>query len=167
MNNWDKYFLEICNVVASNSKCLSRKVGAIVVQDKSIVSTGYNGPPRGVPSCSNRYWNDLNITKNLNGIKFNQDKCPRQTLGFKSGEALDLCVAGHGERNAIINAAREGVKVKGGIMYMNCGISCTPCLVEIINAGISEIVVTEMTCYDRMAEYLIFNSKLKVRKFDI
>ena len=163
---WDKYFLNICNVVASNSKCLSRKVGAIIVQDKSIISTGYNGPPRGVPSCSERFEIDdvfFELCKKKRPKKTNI--CPRRTLGFKSGEGLEYCVAGHAERNCIVNAAREGIKVKGSIMYMNCNIPCTPCLVEIINAGISEIVVTGMESYDKMANYLIENSGLEVRLF--
>lgn len=168
--NWDEYFLDICNVLSKNSKCFSRKVGAIVVIDKSIVSTGYNGPPRGVPHCSERYKKDkllIDALKEKNIKVENENICPRRALGFKSGEGLEWCIAGHGERNSLINSAREGVKVKGGIMYMNCNIPCTPCLVEIINAGISEIVVTEIIAYDKMADYLIYNSNLKVRTFDL
>jgi len=175
MNKWDKYFLDVCNTVAGNSKCLSRKIGAIIIRDKSIISTGYNGPPRGVPSCTRRYHYDGDnlIDKSfymacLGKEKFvYDDHCPRQTLGFKSGEGLEWCVAGHAERNSIVNAAREGVSVKGAIMYMNCPVPCTPGLVEIITAGISEIVVTEMIYYDKMSEYLIKNSQLLVRQYDL
>ena len=77
-----------------------------------------------------------------------------------------MCVAGHAERNALINAARQGVATKGAKLYMNCGIPCTPCLVEIINAGIEEIIVTKLTYYDESAEYLVNNSKLKVRTYE-
>ncbi len=171
--NWDLYFHTICNVVSLNSKCLSRKLGAIVVRDKSIISTGYNGPPRSVPSCSERLKWDKNLflefkrkripISNIESLNI----CPRKILGYDSGEGLQYCVAGHAERNSLINAAREGISTKGAIMYMNCGIPCTPCLVEIINAGIEEIVVTATTYYDLMSQYLIEQSKLKVRMYDL
>ena len=165
---WDTYFLDICNTVSTNSKCLSRKIGAIIVRDKSIISTGYNGPPRGVQSCSERYKNDEKLIQLINKEHIqpeakDMNTCPRYYLGFKSGEGLEWCVAGHAERNAIVNAAREGVSVKGAIMYMNCGRSCTPCLIEIINSGISEIVTIKSTYYDLMGEYLVRESGLKVR----
>jgi len=149
--SWDEYYYNLCNAVASNSKCLSRKIGAIIVKDKSIISTGYNGPPRGIPQCDTR--------SGVDGV------CPRKKYGFASGEGLELCIAGHAERNAIVNAARHGIAVKGSIMYMSCPIPCSPCLVEIINSGIEEIVVTELSYYDKMAEYLIKESNLKVRKY--
>ena len=76
-------------------------------------------------------------------------------------------VLGYCSSAPLINAAREGIKVKGGIMYMNCSVPCTPCLIEIINAGILEIVVYSMQTYDVMANYLIINSNLKVRLFDL
>lgn len=172
--NWDEYFLCVCKTIASNSKCLSRKIGAIIVRDKSIISTGYNGPPSGVPPCEKRYF------VNKNGVNLDIDykhsvllkgninifQCPRQVLGFKSGEKLDICIAGHSERNSIVNAAKNGVCVKDSIMYMTCPIPCTPCLVEIINSGIKEIVVTDMSYYDQMGEYLIKQSGLKVRLND-
>ena len=171
--NWDQYFLNICDVISENSKCYSRKVGAIIVKDKSIISTGYNGPPRGVPPCDERYNNmlDTGLVKEFikrdipyrSGIK----NCPRRILNFKSREGLEWCVAGHGERNALINAARVGVSVKDCIMYMNCAVPCSPCLVEIINAGISEIVVTGFDHYDMMSKYLIEQSKLKVRTYEL
>ena len=156
---WDKYFFDICNAVAQNSKCLSRKVGAILVKDKSIIATGYNGPPRGVPSCglrglydstllkelrefeekNNIYFEDGCVGKNLpNMVKDYRDikfmECPRKLLNYKSGEGLHLCVAGHGERNALINAARHGVITNGATLYCNCPIPCKDCLIEIINA---------------------------------
>jgi dCMP deaminase len=93
-------------------------------------------------------------------------QCPRQFLGYKSGEGLHLCIAGHAERNAIVNAARYGIAVKGAQMYMNCPVPCTPCLIEIINAGISEVIVTELKYYDEMAEQLVKWSKLNVRIYE-
>jgi len=172
MEIWNEYFLGICNKVAENSKCMSRKIGAIIVKDKSIISTGYNGPPRGVPHCNRRHLYDPKLVEKLKyyfgcSNKYEDlTKCPRQLMGYKSGEGLEWCVAGHAERNAIVNAAREGIKVKGTTMFMNCNIPCTPCLVEIINSGISEIVVIDIEYYDISAKYLLCNSKLIARTFD-
>jgi len=165
---WDKYFLDVCNTISINSKCLSRKVGAVIVRDKSIISTGYNGPPAGVRPCNDRYYIDEKLkeeTLKKFGLhtKYDQNTCPRQILGFKSGEGLEWCIAGHAERNSIVNAAKNGVCVKDCIMYMNCPVSCTPCLIEIINAGIKEIVVTNLTYYDIMGEYLVRESGLNIR----
>lgn len=195
--NWDKYYLDLCNTVATNSKCLSRKIGAIIVMDKSIISTGYNGPPRGIPFCGKR-WNldDMYISKlreryseetfktsdiysrlkecglgHVMPLPKNivelETTCPRRVLGYKSGEGLDLCVAGHAERNSLINAARHGIAVKGAIMYMNCPIPCKDCLIEIINAGISEIVVSKLEYYDKISDYIVKESDIKIRVFNL
>jgi len=174
--DWDEWFYNICLSVAANSKCFSRKIGAVLVRDKSIISTGYNGPPRGVPTCDKRWFIDEKFRskyqdKILPNIKSLTGVCPRRALGIPSGQGLELCPAGHAERNALINAARHGVKTKGTpdeptTLYMSCNIPCSPCLVEIINAGVSEIVVTSLTYYDETAEYLLQNSELKVRLFN-
>ena len=171
VNSWDEYFYNVCKQVARNSKCFSRQIGAIVVIDKSIISTGYNGPPRGVPTCDRR-WRIDNLFREKYGSHIKEDtditgRCPRHIIGFKSGEGLDVCVAGHAERNSLINAARNGIATKGATMYMTCGIPCSPCLVEIINAGIKEIVVTNFNFYDELnSNYLLATSDLKVRVFD-
>lgn len=188
----DMTFLQICDLLAENSKCLSRKVGAVIVKDGAVVGTGYNGPPRGIPHCDVRHRYDDELWKEIKNncpvgtfdkraleklnmenvdwdyVRMNNEmgKCPRQMLGFGSGEGLEWCVAGHAERNVLINCAREGISTKGCVMYMNCGVPCSPCLVEIINAGISEIVVTNFGFYDKSAEYLVRNSHLKVRNYD-
>ena len=173
---WDEWYFEICETVAKNSKCLSRKIGAIMVRDKAVISQGYNGPPRGVPHCGIRHQIDMDLMSEY--VKLHDDLtivnelelkvCPRYELGFKSGEGLDWCIAGHAERNVLINAARMGISTKGAKMYMNCGIPCTPCLVEIINAGIEEIIVTKESYYDRSSKYVLNNNskKLKWRIFD-
>lgn len=159
---WDKYFMEIASVTASNSKCFSRQVGAVIVRDKSIVSVGYNGPPRNVPSCDNRNPNE-------------EKECPRKLNGFKSGEGLHMCIAGHAERNAIVNAARNGVSTIGCTLICNCGIPCKDCLIEIINSGITEIVYIANSgyklggdiYYDDMSKYLVETSGILVRGISI
>jgi len=169
--SWDEYFHELCKAVGKNTKCRSRQIGAILVRDKSIVSTGYNGPPRGVMTCQDRCLNDGSLMDCLieNGVDpqaaFESGKCPRQIIGFKSGEGLEWCVAGHAERNCLINAARNGIETRDTIMYMDCGIPCSPCLVEILNAGVKAIVVTKVEYYDVSAEYLMMSSNLKFRVF--
>ena len=170
MTKWKKYFLSVCNTVAANSSCLSRHIGAIIVRDKSIISTGYNGPPRGIPNCSDRWEHalDINLFKLMSQIKKDLPLgvCPRKILGYGSGQGLELCVAGHAERNALINAAREGVSVKGATMYMSCNIPCKDCLIEIINAGIKKIVVAQISYYDETSKYLIAQSDLEIDTFE-
>lgn len=159
----DTYFLRMCNTVSTNSKCLSRQIGAVIVKDKTVLSMGYNGPPRGVPHCNERYLcdenlQDLFIQKNIKMDKSIEHTCPRKILGFKSGEGLEWCIAGHAEENAIINAAREGISVKGATMYCNCPVPCSNCLIKIINAGIEKIVVTDFEYYDIMSKWLVNKS---------
>jgi dCMP deaminase len=169
---WDKWYHGLCEKVSENSQCFSRKVGSILVVDKAIFSQGYNGPPRGIRTCDTRWEVDENLRKvYLDKFKVPPafdtltGKCPRYVLGFKSGQGLEWCVAGHGERNSIINASREGFKVKGSTMYMNCGVPCTPCMVEILNAGISEIICTNAENYDISSVYLLKESKIKFRLY--
>ena len=169
MNYRDKYHFDICKTVATASKCLSRKIGAIIVRDKSIISTGYNGPPRGVCQCDQRWDLDLKDLKLPEDMTRHRGKCPRQVLGYASGQGLHLCNAGHAERNALINAAREGVSTKGCIMYMDCPTPCVPCLVEIINAGIVEVVCASLTIYEErssLTHLLLDQGKLKVRTYE-
>lgn len=170
--DWDKYFLRICDNVAENSKCLSRKVGAILVRENRVLCTGYNGPPSGVPHCDERYVSDGKLKDELEKKKITITKeslnvCPRRTLGLPSGTGLEWCIAGHGERNVLITAARFGIPTNGAKLYMNCGIPCTPCMIEIINAGIEEIIVTKESYYDLMSEWVLKNSSLRYRVYNI
>ena len=170
-SDWDEYFLKIAKAVGENSKCLSRQIGAILVRDKSIISTGYNGPPRGVPHCSERYSCDRFLMAELEriagaGARRDIRICPRQQAGYASGEGLELCVASHAEVNCINNAARQGIQTNGSTMYLSCSIlPCKNCLCEIINAGIREVVVVEYRPYDRTSLFLIEHSGLSIRTY--
>lgn len=169
VESWDEYFYNVCRQVARNSKCLSRKIGSVLVREKGIISTGYNGPPRGVPRCDLRWRLDLDFMdryKDKVGDQEVEGVCPRHIIGFKSGEGLEICPAGHAERNALINAARYGICTKDTSLYMTCGIPCSPCLVEIINAGVREIIVTSLSVYDETSMYLVNQSNLGVRMYD-
>jgi len=145
MNRWDKYFLDLCGTVSSNSKCLSRQIGAILVQDRIVVTTGYNGPPRGVPHC--------------------KEVCPRTALEYQSGEGLFLCPGAHAEKNCIASAARLGVSTLGTTLYLNTGVPCKDCMAMLINAGVVEVVCTELTYYDTLTQWMVEHSGIKVRTF--
>lgn len=117
---WDDYFLSIARVVASRSNCVKRKVAAVITQDRRIISTGYNGTPKGVRNC-------------------NEGGCKRCAAFGPGGEGLGECVCSHGEENAITQAAYHGVSVKGGTMYTTyC--PCLLCTKMIINSGLAEVV---------------------------
>lgn len=118
--SWDEYFMEIVEVVAKRSTCLRRKVGALIVKDKKILATGYNGAPTGLKHCS-------------------EVGCLRERLNIPSGERQELCRGLHAEQNAIVQAALHGVSIKEAVMYATCQ-PCIVCAKMIINAGIKKIV---------------------------
>ncbi len=118
--SWDQYFMDIAKVVASRSNCSRRQVAAVIVKDKRIISTGYNGTPRGTKNC-------------------NEGGCPRCNNLVESGTRLDECLCSHAEENSITQAAYHGVSVKGGTIYSTFA-PCLMCTKMIINSGISEVV---------------------------
>ncbi len=122
---WDEYFMEMAVLTARRSTCLRRQVGAVIVKDRHIVATGYNGAPRGLIHCGER-----------------EGGCLRQQLGVPSGEKHELCRALHAEQNAIIQAATLGQSIEGAFIYITHQ-PCVICAKMIINAGISRIVVKE------------------------
>jgi dCMP deaminase len=127
------YYLNIAREVSRRSTCLRRRFGAVILRDDQIISTGYVGAPRGTPNCV-----DIG-------------RCAREELKVPPGERYELCRSVHAEANAIINAARAGVSVLGGVMYLygenvkDDSIAeakpCKMCKRMIINAGIKEVVV--------------------------
>ena len=149
---WQQYFLTIAETVAAGSPCLSRKVGAVLVTpDHQIISTGYNGPPRGVPHCFDGPDGTV---------------CPRRVRAFPSGEGLHLCPAAHAERNALIQAARHGVRTRNSILCLTCGIPCKDCLIEIINAGVRTIYVTSREQYDYLTGFFLHHGALQILTYD-
>ena len=123
-SSWDEYFMDMAVLTAKRSTCLRRQVGAVIVKDKHIIATGYNGAPRGVPHCDEK------------------GGCLRQQLNVPSGERHELCRALHAEQNAIIQAATLGQSIEGGTIYVT-NQPCVICAKMIINAGIRRIVVKE------------------------
>jgi len=118
--SWDQYFIEIARQVATRSTCLRRHVGAVVVRNKRILTTGYNGAPRGLPHCD------------VVG-------CLREKLNIPSGERQEICRGLHAEQNAIIQAALHGVSTEGGTIYVTHQ-PCITCAKMIINSGIIRVV---------------------------
>lgn len=164
MSITDKVFYQACKEAERYSRCLSRQIGVVIVVDGLIRSMGYNGPPTTIPACNVGWYKDMVGTE--------IDICPRQHLEFLSGEGLEYCIAVHAERSALIHAAHNGVSVNGGTMYMTCGIPCHICMVEIIEAGIDEIVVTENykdshDYYDIQSEYLAKKTRMKIREWEL
>jgi dCMP deaminase len=131
---WDVHFMKEAKLVSEMSKCLSRKIGAVLVRGTDRISSGYNGAPSNVDNCDVRD-DKGNYTKTV------QSKvCPRQRMGFKSGEGIEHCPAVHAEANTICMAAREGISTKGTTLYCWCRTPCPNCVKELINAEISRIV---------------------------
>lgn len=169
VTRWDSYFFRICGVVASNSRCLSRKIGAVIAKNNRVLATGYNGPAAGVGHCDERFRKDSTIIEQLRvkGIMTPEHPvCPRRFLGFESGEGKKYCVAGHAEQNCITNAARYGTCLDGATMYVGCPIPCSSCLNAIINAGIVEVVCTHFEVYDVPSFWILKTAPLKVRNYE-
>jgi dCMP deaminase len=141
--DWDEYFMNIADVVASRSNCSRRHVAAVIVKDHRIISTGYNGTPRGVKNCY-------------------EGGCPRCNSEIPSGEKLDECICSHGEENAIVQAAYHGISVHHGILYTTFS-PCLLCAKMIINAGIKEVVYRERYSVDKTAMRLLLEAKVIIR----
>lgn len=141
--DWDEYFLELTDVVKKRSTCLRRQVGAIIVKDNHILSTGYNGVPTKIRHCS-------------------EVGCLREQLKVPSGERHELCRGLHAEQNAIIQAAHHGVSINGSTIYTNTK-PCSICTKMIINAGIKRIVY-QIDYTDKLADELLAETDIVLSK---
>jgi dCMP deaminase len=166
----DLYYLRIAKTVSLRSKCLSRKIGSVLVKDDSIIGSGFNGPAKGVKHCNERvmgFYKDLNNTPDIELNYEYPEQCPRRLFNYKSGRGLHLCQAGHSERNAILQAARNGISTKDTTLYAFCGIPCKDCSIELVNAGIKEIVcLKKEQNYDQYAEVILQESGILLRTVD-
>ncbi len=126
MNKWDKRFIEMAKVVGSWSSCYqeNRHVGAVIVKNKRVLTTGYNGAPSGVQSCVEK------------------GECLRRKLNIESGTRQELCYAVHAEQNAICQAAKLGISLEGATLYCTHQ-PCTICSRMIINSGITRVIYAE------------------------
>ncbi len=144
--SWDSYFMQITRLVATRSTCLRRKVGAIIVMDKRILATGYNGAPRNLPHCS-------------------ETGCLREKFNVPSGERHELCRGIHAEQNAIIQAATHGISIKNSVLY-STHYPCSICIKMIINSGIKKVYYLE-GYPDKLAKSIVDQSDLEIIKIEI
>jgi len=141
--SWDEYFLKITADVAGRAICVKRKVGAIIVKDKHILSTGYNGAPKGFAHCT-------------------EATCIRKQMKVPSGQRHELCRGLHAEQNAIIQAAVYGVGIRGATLYCTYQ-PCVICVKMMINAGIKRLVYTG-GYPDELAADMLKESSMEVVK---
>ena len=139
--------MSIAKAVSTRSNCMKSQVGAIIVQDKSIVSTGYNGTPRGISNC-------------------NEGGCPRCNSFAESGSKLEECLCSHGEENAIVQAAYHGISIKGATLYTTLS-PCLMCTKMIINAGIAEVVYNAKYSLDETATRLLRESGVALKQVEV
>ena len=143
---WNEYFMKIAELIASRSTCLRRKVGAIIVRENQILSTGYNGAPKRVPHCA-----DVG--------------CLRAEMNVPAGERHELCRGIHAEQNAIIQAAVNGVSVKGGTIYCTHQ-PCSICAKMIINAEIKNVYFANPYT-DKLAESMFVDASVNLILVDL
>ena len=141
--SWDEYFLSIAQLVSQRSTCLRRRVGAILVKEKRILATGYNGTPSGIRHCA------------VVG-------CLRERLNIPSGQRHELCRGLHAEQNVLLQAALYGASTKDSTLYIT-NHPCIICAKMLINAGIKEIVILK-GYPDKMARDVLRQAKIGIRR---
>lgn len=144
---WDQYFMDIARVTATRSNCLKRKVAAVIVRDRRVISTGYNGTPRGTTNC-------------------NEGGCPRCNSLAASGTGLAECLCSHGEENAIVQAAYHGVGLTESTIYTTFA-PCLLCAKMIINSGIREVVYNKDYPLNEHAFNLFREAGVTVRRLSV
>lgn len=144
--SWEEYFMGITKMVALRSTCMRRNVGAILVKNKRILATGYNGAPAGLKHCE-------------------EVGCLRSDSNIPSGKMHELCRGLHAEQNAIIQAAYHGISIYGSTLYCT-NKPCVICTKMIINAGIKEIIYGE-GYDDPMSDKMLEEAGIKVRKLEL
>lgn len=141
--SWDEYFMQMAHLVSKRATCIRRRVGAVLVRDKRILATGYNGAPSGLEHC-------LDIG------------CLREKLKIPSGQRHELCRGLHAEQNALIQASLHGISVKDSVLYAT-NQPCIICAKMLINAGIKQIVIGD-GYPDELALDFLKQAKVKIRK---
>ncbi len=139
--SWDSYFMKIAEDVSTRSTCIRRQVGAVIVKDKRILTTGYNGVPSGISHC-------------------NESNCLRTKLNIPSGERVELCRGLHAEQNAIIQAAYYGISVKDARLYVTHK-PCSICTKMLINSGIKDFIYRN-PYPDTLADEMVLEAEIKI-----
>lgn len=140
--SWEEYFLKIASMVAERSTCLRRKVGAVLVRDRRILATGYNGAPHGISHCD-------------------EVGCLRDKMKIPAASRIEICRGIHAEQNAIVQAATSGISISGAVLYCTHQ-PCVTCTKILINARITEMFVSERYP-DRLAAKMLKGAGIKVR----
>lgn len=141
---WDQYFMRLADLAAHRSNCMKRRVGCVIVREKRVVSTGYNGTPRGMTNC-------------------NQGGCPRCNSAIKGGADLNACLCLHAEENALLEAGRDRI---GGSATLYCNTCpCLTCSVKITQVGISEVVYNQGYMVDTKTAEIFAESGVRLRQF--
>ena len=148
MDKWDRRFMEMAHLVSSWTSCYTegRAIGAVIVKDKRVLCTGYNGAPAGLKTCKER------------------GECMRRRLGVQSGTHAELCYAAHAEQNAILQAAKLGISIDGATLYCTHQ-PCSMCTRIIINAGIQRVVY-EQGYPDDFSLALFHESATRLERYD-
>ncbi len=141
--SWDEYFMDIAKLVGKRSTCLRRHVGAIIVKNRRVLATGYNGTPSKIKHCD-------------------ETGCLRIKLSIPSGQRHELCRGLHAEQNALLQAALYGISVRGAVLYIT-NQPCIICAKMIINAGLEEVVIAS-GYPDNMAKEFLQEAGIKIRK---
>ena len=142
--DWDTYFMKICDVIKTRSSCITRQIGAVIIKENRIISTGYNGTPTGIKNC-------------------NEGGCERCSSNPISGENIEKCTCSHAEENAITQAARNGIAIKDSFLYTSM-MPCTLCSKMIINAGIKKIIYRD-DYKDNVGHEMLKQCNIEIKKF--
>lgn len=145
--SWDEYFISIAQVASLRGNCIKRKIAAVIVKDNRVISTGYNGTPRGVKNC-------------------NEGGCPRCSDLDESGKNLEECICAHAEENSIAQAAYHGVSIKDSTLYTTYS-PCLRCTKLIINSGVGEVVYNQLYPINEIPLKLLKKVGIKVRKIEL
>ncbi|XP_014559662.1 hypothetical protein COCVIDRAFT_35187 [Bipolaris victoriae FI3] len=142
--SWDQYFMQLADLAALRSNCMKRRVGCCIVREKRVISTGYNGTPRGMTNC-------------------NEGGCPRCNNAAKGGSGLSTCLCLHAEENALLEAGRDRI---GGSAILYCNTCpCLTCSVKITQVGITEVVYNQGYLVDDQTAKIFAESGVKLRQF--
>ena len=140
----DKKYMEFAKLASWDSRCVKRQLGCVLVFTDGSYVGGTNGAPRPLDACN---------------------PCPRMVKGSHSGQDLDLCMAVHAERQALLKAAKYGHTTEGSILYSYMGAPCKDCAIELIEAGVSEIICSQHSYYDELSKKIIAEWVSKGGKF--
>ncbi|KAF2236338.1 hypothetical protein EV356DRAFT_522601 [Viridothelium virens] len=141
---WDQYFMQLASLAAQRSNCMKRRVGCVLVRERRVISTGYNGTPRGLQNC-------------------NEGGCPRCNGGQSAGVALSTCLCIHAEENALLEAGRERIR-EGSTLYCDT-CPCLTCSIKIAQVGINEVVYSQGYYMDTETAAVFREAGVQLRQF--